>query len=70
MANFVLKHLRTVALASATVTSAYFLLPSPSITIDLPWLMTVKAAEYVNDLEMLIPTKNVDIFLRNENQRQ
>ena len=51
MAHFLIKHLRTVALASATVTSAYLFLPSPSISLDIPQLMTVKAAEYVNHLE-------------------
>jgi len=44
MANFLLKHLRTIAITSATLTSSYFLFHHDR----LPSFMTIKAAEYVN----------------------
>jgi len=44
MANFLLTHLRTIAITSATLTSSYFLFHHDR----LPSFMTIKAAEYVN----------------------
>ena len=50
MAQFFIRHLRTVALASATITSAYLSIPDVQTPIDLLKLFTVKAAEYVNEI--------------------
>jgi hypothetical protein len=44
MANFLIKHLRAIAITSATLTSSYFLFHHDR----LPSFMTIKASEYVN----------------------
>jgi len=48
MANFLLKHLRTLAITSVTLTSSYYFLVQYDQT-KRNHLFTVKAAEYVNE---------------------
>jgi hypothetical protein len=51
MANFLLKHLRTLAITSVTLTSSFFLFHHDynQTKHRLFSLLTVKAAEYVKD---------------------
>jgi hypothetical protein len=51
MAHFLIKHLRTLAITSVTLTSSYFLFhhDNNQTRNRLLSLLTVKAAEYVNE---------------------
>jgi len=48
MTNFLIKHLRTLAITSVTLTSSYFLYHYDQKRNRLFSFLTVKAAEYVN----------------------
>ena len=65
MANIFLKHLRTLAITSATLTSSYYLSSNDQRPNRLFSVFIVNAAEYVNICRLLIKNERI-FFLRND----